>query len=134
MRVFVANHEVMAGFSFDSYTEIDRAQGVACSRLLTFSCFGNAPAKPEHSGLGVRRCRHPHGLGGGAGSLAVHAFFPKRFLSVVDQVVLLSPRFVRDAFSGILRVRVLSAEGARRDFLWHQKSSPIRRLRNESVF
>ena len=24
----------MAGFSFDSYTEIDRAQGVACSRLI----------------------------------------------------------------------------------------------------
>ena len=29
----------------------------------------------------------------------------------VVQVVLLSPRFVRDAFSGILRVRILSGEG-----------------------
>eukprot|EP00439_Symbiodinium_sp_Y106_P029237 s1448_g3.t1 len=63
---------VMAGFSFDSYTEIDRAQGVWVS-----------------AGAGTRT-----GLEG-------------------VQVVLLSPRFVRDAFSGILRVRVLSAEGLR---------------------
>ncbi|CAE7774263.1 unnamed protein product [Symbiodinium sp. CCMP2456] len=63
---------VMAGFSFDSYTEIDRAQGVWVS-----------------AGDSTRT-----GLEG-------------------VQVVLLSTRFVRDAFSGILRVRVLSAEGLR---------------------
>lgn len=63
---------VMAGFSFDSYTEIDRAQGVWVS-----------------AGDSTRA-----GLEG-------------------VQVVLLSPRFVRDACSGILRVRVLSAEGLR---------------------
>ncbi|CAJ1338309.1 unnamed protein product [Effrenium voratum] len=61
---------VMAGFSFDAYTEIDRAQGVWVKA-------GNQDQ------LGVRGV----------------------------QTVLLSPSFVRDAFRGILRARVLSAEG-----------------------
>lgn len=63
---------VMAGFSFDAYTLIDRATGV-------WVCAGNQ----EEKGItGV-------------------------------QAVLLSSSFVRDAFRGILRVRVLSAEGLR---------------------
>ncbi|CAE7415934.1 unnamed protein product [Symbiodinium natans] len=62
----------MAGFSFDSYTEIDRAQGVWVST-------------GDNSRVGIEGVK----------------------------VVLLSPRFVRDAFSGILRVRILSGEGLR---------------------
>eukprot|EP00434_Breviolum_minutum_P039770 symbB.v1.2.035332.t1/scaffold4731.1/size35673/1 len=63
---------VMAGFSFDAYTLIDRATGV-------WVCQGN---QDQRGICGV-------------------------------QAVLLSSSFVRDAFRGILRARVLSAEGLR---------------------
>lgn len=63
---------VMAGFSFDAYTLIDRAQGV-------WTCQGN---QDQRGICGV-------------------------------QAVLLSSTFVRDAFRGILRARVLSAQGLR---------------------
>ena len=43
-------------------------------------------------------------------NLACTNFFAKEFLV---QAVLLSSSFVRDAFRGILRARVLSAEGLR---------------------
>lgn len=63
---------VMAGFSFDAYTLIDRATGV-------WTCQGN---QDQRGICGV-------------------------------QAVLLSSSFVRDAFRGILRARVLSAQGLR---------------------
>eukprot|EP00438_Fugacium_kawagutii_P021798 Skav216020 [mRNA] locus=scaffold417:67364:69331:+ [translate_table: standard] len=50
-------------------------------------------------------------------------------MSVTVQAVLLSSSFVRDAFRGILRARVLSAEGDRAE-PWHDPSTETPRKRS----